>query len=136
MNKQAKEDYQNLWNEFVEVLPTLVKSGAAGSAKGYARKLNGFFTDIFETTDAIDGEGMMPDDDKVNNPTHYQSMMGDINIDCITAMRAAFGDTDVKSFCLLNSFKYLFRASSKGQNTDIHKAHWYLNKFLELGGYE
>jgi len=84
----------------------------------------------------LDEDGMMPDDDKVNNPTHYQSMMGDINIDCITAMRAAFGDADVKSFCLLNSFKYLFRASSKGQNTDISKAQWYLNKFLELGGYD
>ena len=51
MNKQAKEDYQNLWNEFIEVLPTLVKVGAVGSAKEYARKLNGFFTDIFKTTD-------------------------------------------------------------------------------------
>ena len=84
----------------------------------------------------LDEDGMFPDDDKVNNPTHYQSMMGNINIDCITAMRAAFADAEVKSFCLLNSFKYLFRASSKGQNTDIHKAQWYLNKFLELGGYE
>ena len=85
---------------------------------------------------AFNEDGMMPDDDQVQNPSHYQSMVGGLDIDCITAMRAAFGDADVKSFCLLNSFKYLWRSSSKGQNQSINKAIWYLNKFLELGGYE
>ena len=164
MNKQAKEDYQKLWNEFIEVLPTLVKNGAAGSAKGYTRKLNGFFTDIFKTTDenpiqtvenhpleafemlkqmqnsqhqtAFDKDSMMPDDDKVNHPSHYQSYNPKVSIECIDAMRAAFGDDNVKTFCLINSFKYIYRSSSKGQNTDIKKAQWYLSKFLELGGYE
>ena len=74
--------------------------------------------------------------DMVNSPYHYQSYNKELNIECIDAMRAAFGDSDVKAFCLCNSFKYLFRASSKGQNVDIKKSVWYLNKFLELGGYE
>ena len=140
MNKQAKENYQNLWNEFIEVLPTLVKNGAAGSVKGYTRKLNGLFTDIFETTDKnpIQTVENYPledsDDDMVNNPSHYQSMMKDLNIDCITAMRAAFGDYEAAVFCKLNAFKYVWRASSKNGNEDIDKASWYLKKYRELGG--
>lgn len=136
MNKQAKEDYQNLWNEFVEVLPTLVKSGAIGSAKGYTRKLHKLFEGIFETDEITDEESMMPDDDKVNNPTHYQSIDVEVDVDAITCMRAAFGKGDVKAFCLCNAMKYIFRSSFKGKNIDIEKAVWYLNKFLELGGYE
>ena len=75
-----------------------------------------------------------PDNDMVNNPSHYQSMVADLNIDCITAMRAAFGDDEVATFCKLNAFKYNWRAQSKGGNVDIGKAIWYLNKYLELGG--
>lgn len=74
------------------------------------------------------------DNDMVNNPSHYQSMVGDLNIDCITAMRAAFGNYETAVFCKLNAFKYVWRASSKNGNEDIDKASWYLNKFKELGG--
>lgn len=76
------------------------------------------------------------DDNPVNNPSHYQSYVKDLDIDCITAMRAAFGDEEVKVFCKANAMKYIWRSSSKGQNESIKKAIWYLNKFLELGGYE
>ena len=76
------------------------------------------------------------DNPQIDNPTHYQSMVAGLDIDAITCMRAAFGDNDVKAFCLCNSLKYIFRSSSKGQNQSIAKAIWYLNKFLELGGYE
>jgi hypothetical protein len=73
-------------------------------------------------------------DDMVNNPSHYQSMVKDLSIDCITAMRAAFGDYEAAIFCKLNAFKYIWRASSKNGNEDISKASWYLNKYKELGG--
>lgn len=72
------------------------------------------------------------DNDMVNNPYHYQSMEKNLNIDCITAMRAAFGNDEVSAFCKLNAFKYVWRASSKNGNEDINKAIWYLNKYLEL----
>ena len=136
MNKQAKEDYENLWNDFVDELPSLTKNGSVSSAKAYTKKLKKLFEDIFVTDGIIDKDGMMPDDDKVNHPTHYQSYNPKVSIECIDAMRAAFGDDNVKTFCLINSFKYIYRSSSKGQNTDIKKAQWYLSKFLELGGYE
>lgn len=74
--------------------------------------------------------------DQIDHPTHYQSYNTEIKIECIDAMRAAFGDEATAIFCKLNAFKYVWRSSSKGLNTDIHKAIWYLNKFLELGGYE
>lgn len=70
----------------------------------------------------------------VSHPTHYQSMNASLNIECIDAMRAAYGDDVVKDFCICNAFKYLFRHTSKGGNTDILKAKWYLDKYIELGG--
>ena len=76
-------------------------------------------------------EELFPDEDYVNHPTHYQSYTSN-NIECIDAMQAAFGDEAVSDFCKLNAFKYIWRASSKGKNTDISKAIWYLNKYLEL----
>jgi hypothetical protein len=89
---------------------------------------------IEEEHHLLDADGMMPDDDKVNNPPHYQSMTKDLNIDCITAMRAAFGDYEAAIFCKLNALKYVWRASSKNGNEDIDKASWYLKKYMELGG--
>ena len=72
-----------------------------------------------------------PDEDMVNNPSHYQSYLKD-GIDCITAMQHAFGIEATAIFCKLNAFKYNWRATSKGGNEDISKAIWYLNKYLEL----
>ena len=90
----------------------------------------------------IDTEGKylydedVSDEDPVNDPHHYQSLNAKIDIDCITAMRAAFGDDVVADFCICNSLKYIWRASSKGKNESIKKAIWYLKKYLELGGCE
>jgi hypothetical protein len=73
-----------------------------------------------------------PNEEQVNNPTHYQSMVPDLNIDAISCMRAAFGNEEVASFCICNALKYIFRHQSKNGRTDILKAVWYLNKYLEL----
>lgn len=78
----------------------------------------------------LDEEGK---NDTVDHPSHYQSASGN-GIECIDAMKAAFGDYEVAVFCKVNAFKYLYRADAKGGNEDIRKAVWYLNKFLELGG--
>lgn len=73
-----------------------------------------------------------PDEELVNHPSHYQSYNTEIKIECIDAMRAAFGDETVKDFCTANAFKYVWRYMSKNGKTDISKAIWYLNKYLEL----
>jgi hypothetical protein len=87
-----------------------------------------------EAKDRLVGSDFDIDNDPVNNPSHYQSMSSDANIDCITAMRAAFGDYEVSIWCKLNAFKYNWRCDDKGGNQDVEKAIWNLNKFLELGG--
>lgn len=71
-----------------------------------------------------------PDDDPIH-PTHYMSYYKD-GIDCITAMKHAFGNEAVVSFCICNAFKYIWRHMSKNGEQDIEKAVWYLNKYLEL----
>lgn len=76
------------------------------------------------------------DDELVNDPPHYQSLVDGIDIDCITAMRAAKGDGKVKAWLECNAFKYNWRLQNKGGNIDAEKAIWNLNKFLELGGCE
>jgi hypothetical protein len=87
---------------------------------------------VSNESEILDEEGMFKDDDKVNHPTHYQSYNPKVNIECIDAMRAAFGDEAVAIWCKLNAFKYNWRSDSKGKNIDIGKAIWYLNKYLEL----
>lgn len=89
----------------------------------------------FKKDSVLDEDGMFKDDDKVN-PTHYGSYDPEIDIDCRTAMRAAFGKENVKSGFLQNAFEYIWRSSSKGKNIDIQKAIKELQMFLEWGGYE
>ena len=67
--------------------------------------------------------------DNVHHPSHYTNSKG---IECIDAMEAAFGSQVVQCFCICNAFKYLFRHTKKNGIEDIHKAQWYLNKYIEL----
>ena len=64
--------------------------------------------------------------DNVNHPPHYKSEGMEV-IDVIEA----FG----LGFCLGNATKYILRAGrkTKDTSTDIKKAIWYLNRYLEKG---
>ena len=67
------------------------------------------------------------DADPVTRPAHYTSG----EIECIDAMREAFGDEALKAFCKLNAFKYLWRSGKKGsEKEDTEKAIWYLRKSI------
>lgn len=81
---------------------------------------------------AVDNGSIIVENDMVNNPVHYQSMVKGLNIDAITCMRAAFGDESVSNFCICNALKYIYRNQNKNGKQDIQKAIWYLNKYLEL----
>lgn len=62
--------------------------------------------------------------DKVNHPAHYLKN----GRECIDVMRDQFGDKAVYWFCILNSFKYKWRAGAKIGNAydqDLAKAKWY-----------
>ena len=64
----------------------------------------------------------------VNHPKHYS----DGKYECIEVMRDVFGDDAVKTFCMLNAFKYTWRAGKKNGNEDVKKATWYLEYASKL----
>ena len=66
--------------------------------------------------------------DKINHPSHYN--IG--KFECIDVMEDAFGTKELKTFCVMNAFKYIYRHKQKGGAEDIKKAVCYLNKYLSL----
>ena len=66
--------------------------------------------------------------DRVNHPAHYNNA----KYECIDVMEETFGTEEVKIFCKLNAFKYLWRAEHKNGTEDMRKAKWYLDKYIEL----
>lgn len=66
--------------------------------------------------------------DHVNHPCHYDTG----KFECIEVMLETQGIEAVKSFCICNAFKYLYRYANKNGLEDIKKAQWYLNKYIEL----
>lgn len=65
--------------------------------------------------------------DAVDHPAHYKR-----DIECIDEMIEVFGIGMVRNFCLLNVWKYRYRAADKNGREDIEKSDWYMKKYLEL----
>lgn len=77
--------------------------------------------------------GLLPDGEKQHDPVNHPSHYTQGSIECIDVITSALGKEAVAEFCLANSLKYIFRCKHKGsQVTDVKKAIWYLNKWLEL----
>lgn len=67
---------------------------------------------------------------KINHPKHYSI---DGGMECIDEMIIVFGKEAVMNFCLLNVWKYRYRAPFKGcSKDDLKKSNWYLMKYKEL----
>ena len=67
--------------------------------------------------------------DNVNHPKHYETG----KFECIDVMGEVFGSDNLKEYCLINAFKYLYRCKRKEKELeDIKKSIWYLNKYVEL----
>ena len=65
----------------------------------------------------------------VNHPEHYNHS----HMECIDGMLGAFGDKEVRTFCKISAFKYLWRLGYKDDEAqEIGKIKWYLDKYLEL----
>lgn len=58
----------------------------------------------------------------VVHPNHYNSG----KYECIEVMKEVFGDEAVKLFCVMNTFKYLWRYNKKNGEEDVAKAYNYL----------
>lgn len=67
----------------------------------------------------------------VNHPKHYGREGA---MECIDEMLLVFGTEPTMYFCLLNSWKYRYRAADKGGEEDLKKSDWYLAKYAELKG--
>lgn len=68
------------------------------------------------------------ENDVVNHPSHYTQG----NIECIDAMKSAFGADELAVYCKIAAFKYIWRCEHKNGLEDIKKALWYLEKYIEL----
>ena len=69
----------------------------------------------------------MPENNYVNHPSHYNK---ENRSECIDEMVKKFGYYQTCIFCLMNSYKYLYRAGDKDGNSedqDLAKADWYIN---------
>ena len=61
----------------------------------------------------------------VAHPKHYNQTG---RKECIEEMRDRFGKDAVIHFCMLNAYKYQYRADLKGKHDeDIQKAQWYID---------
>lgn len=67
--------------------------------------------------------------DMVNKPPHYNIHA----MECFDEMVTIFGARDVFTYCVLNAWKYRYRADAKGNpEQDNAKADWYIAKAKEL----
>lgn len=69
--------------------------------------------------------------DVVNHPKHY---CREGAMESIDEMVLLFGVEAVKHFCLLNAWKYRYRAADKNGAEDLKKSDWYIRKYRELCG--
>ena len=63
--------------------------------------------------------------EQVNHPSHYNKG----GTECIDCMVGLFGLKNTCIFCLINAYKYIFRAGNKEGNSyeqDLKKAEWYI----------
>ena len=68
---------------------------------------------------------------EVNHPSHY-NIPG--KKECIVEMREKYGDTMTAIFCLMNAYKYNYRAGEKvGElvTDDLSKMQWYIDYYRE-----
>lgn len=65
------------------------------------------------------------------HPNHYKLPGG---MEVIDVEVALFGKEAVKEHCLCTAAEYILRHKGKNGVEDIRKAHWWIEKFLELEG--
>lgn len=65
--------------------------------------------------------------EQVNHPSHYAKSG---RKECIVEMEEMYGAGATATFCLMNAYKYLYRAGNKEDNPvmqDKNKAQWYFD---------
>lgn len=66
--------------------------------------------------------------DNVNHPIHYGG-----KVECIDAIEAAVADLQgIEAVCTANAIKYVWRWKRKNGIEDLRKAHWYIERLIEV----
>lgn len=65
----------------------------------------------------------------INHPKHYSR---DDAMECINEMILVFGVEATMNFCLLNAWKYRYRAADKNGIEDLKKSDWYMKLYQDL----
>lgn len=68
--------------------------------------------------------------DMVKHPSHYNAPG---RKECIEEMIDVFGIEEVRIFCKLNVYKYLYRHEMKNGEQDLQKASEYEQMYIGLG---
>lgn len=77
----------------------------------------------------MQNENCVNQKEMVNHPKHYCKG----KYECIDVMVDLFGIEEVKNWCKITAFKYLWRLGEKDDVIqEAKKCNWYLNKFIEL----
>lgn len=91
------------------------------------------FMDTCSDSELDEALAMINGGNNVDHPTHYNR---DNAMECIDEMLLVFGKDATMNFCLLNAWKYRYRAADKNGEEDLKKSDWYLQKYKELMGNE
>ena len=65
----------------------------------------------------------------INHPDHYGREGA---MECIDEMLMVFGVEATMNFCLLNAWKYRYRAADKNGVEDLKKSDWYMKMYRDL----
>lgn len=84
-------------------------------------------TDIYK--EPLESIKKLAGEEHVDHPSHYNRPN---SMECIDEMVLIFGREATMNFCLLNSWKYRYRAADKNGAEDIAKSDWYIAKYKEL----
>lgn len=69
---------------------------------------------------------MRAEHDEVNHPAHYTHG----RTEAIDVIEDSLGRVGFVGYCVGNALKYLIRHRAKGGETDLRKAHWYLDRLV------
>lgn len=89
---------------------------------------------LWEESEALmngsDKQKKKEEQNMVSHPRHYNREGA---IECIDEMELVFGTEATANFCLLNCWKYRYRAGLKNDGfQDLEKSDWYMNRYKEL----
>lgn len=130
--EELEVDYNNNVEEFINNLDERIEIGKYLNNK-YSCKFNPINIDyLYKQKEILLNKTFKLDIEKdkydsVNKPYHYTSG----KFECLDVMRDIFGDKRVKTWCILNAFKYLYRCYKKNGEEDIEKANFYLNYVIK-----